>query len=69
MYIFAKQVFTQYFGNYLAVFCATFLKKPCKSTMFSMDYQIWEVRKAESKAKAMLRLAHPHPWFDRLYSS
>ena len=59
MYIVVNLQFAQYFGELFALFCATFLKKPCKSTMLSMDYQIWRTRKAE--AEAMLRPAHPHP--------
>ncbi len=40
MYIVVDLIFAQYFSEFFASFYATFLKKPCKSTMLSMDYQI-----------------------------
>jgi hypothetical protein len=52
MYIVVNQLNAIIFGEYLASFKGTFPKKPCKSTMLSMDYQIWAVRKAEAEAKA-----------------
>ena len=40
MYIVVDLIFALYFSEFFASFYATFLKKPCKSTMLSMDYQI-----------------------------
>ena len=54
MYIVVDLIFAQYFSEFFASFYATFLKKPCKSTMLSMDYQIWRTRKAEAEAKTCL---------------
>jgi len=49
MYIVVNQLNAIIFGEYLAPFEGTFPKKPCKSTMLSMDYQIWTVRKAAAE--------------------
>jgi hypothetical protein len=46
MYIVVNLTSAQYFGHFTDLFYATFLKKPCKSTMLRMDYQIWGARKA-----------------------
>lgn len=50
MYIVVNLTLAQIIGLKFAQFCPIFLKKPCKSTMLSMDYQIWALRKAEAEA-------------------
>lgn len=57
MYVVVNQIAKLNFGDILARFKGTFPKKPCKSTILRMDYQIW---RAESPlvtpGKSHLRL-------------
>jgi len=41
MYVVVNQIAKLNFGDILARFKGTFPKKPCKSTILRMDYQIW----------------------------
>ncbi len=56
MYVVVNQFANLNFGDILVRFSGTFPKKPCKSTILRMDYQIWRAESPlVSQGKSPLR--------------